>query len=162
MCGPQTSETGNFRQIGFCSGVRNDESYTFLDTASQRGMTEGVPPHPDAGSTNKRDGKFSAIGIPLRCVERRALPFLGYRVAARYDRGCHPAPRCGVHKQARREILGNRDSAQGVERRALPFSGYRVAARYDRGCHPAPRCGVHKEAITLNVTLPKPYYPKEY
>lgn len=28
--------------------------------------------------------------------------------------------------------------------------------------HPAPRCGVHKESITLNVTLPKPYYPKEY
>ena len=114
MCGPQTSETGNFRQIGFCSGVRNDESYTFLDTASQRGMTEGVPPHPDAGSTNKRVGKFSAIGIPLRCVERRALPFLGYRVAARYDRGCHPAPRCGVHKQASREILGNRDSASSA------------------------------------------------
>ena len=69
MRGPQTNETRIFRQTGFRSGVWNDEPYPFLDTASQRGMTEGVTPHPDAGSTNKRDGEFPANGILLRSAE---------------------------------------------------------------------------------------------
>ena len=71
MRGPQTNETRIFRQTGFRSGVWDDEPYPFLDTASQRGMTEGVTPHPDAGSTNKRVGKFSAIGILHQVQIRR-------------------------------------------------------------------------------------------
>ncbi len=41
----------------------------FLNTKTPCGMTEGVTPHPDARSTNKRDGEFPANGILLRSAE---------------------------------------------------------------------------------------------
>ena len=67
--------------------------------------------------------------------------FSGYRVGARYDKGCHSAldaHRVTPHPDAGSSSWHKRNSNKAT----LPdISGYRVEARYDKGCHPAHDAG---------------------
>ena len=60
----------------------------------------------------------------------------GYRVGARYDKGCHSA--LDAHRVTPHVMRSPVHDIRGIATGPSPgFSGYRVGAQHNKGCHSA-------------------------
>ena len=106
-----------------------------LDSASERGMTERVTPHLDAGARRGQTRHSFTGSLPVftSCCILPLRLLSGFRVGARNDRARHPAHDAGSRRgQARHSFTRSLPvfTSCGIPTLRL-LSGFRVGARND-------------------------------